>query len=112
MNYKPTTPLATTKLPRLDAELLRDYRDTHRDAVLKRLGEFKALKSAPESRMFSELCFCILTPQSNALTCDRVMVELDKRSFLSDPLAHRTEIGEIARKVRFWKNKTKYIIRA
>lgn len=112
MNYKPTIPLATSKLPRLNVELLLDYRARHRDAVMRRLWEFKALRNAPGSRILGELCFCILTPQSNAIACDKAMIEMDKRGLLSDPLSRRNELGTTIRRVRFWKNKTKYIIKA
>ncbi len=112
MKYKPTEPLVTAKVPMINMELLLDYGESHRNVVNRRLKEFKELKNAPQTRLFSELCFCILTPQSNALTCDEAMARLVENDLLFDPINHQDAIGILLRKVRFWKNKTRYIIRA
>jgi N-glycosylase/DNA lyase len=112
MNYTATTPLATSKLATLNIEFLQDYWGEHRKSITRRLNEFDTMKNAPGSRIFTEFCFCILTPQSNAVVCDAAMVELDKKGLLSDPVSRRNELERVIRNVRFWRNKAKYIIRA
>ncbi len=112
MSYAVTKPLATSKLIDMDMALLREYHEKYKKAAIKRLGEFRALRKAPERRIFSELCFCILTPQSNALAADRALVELDRKGLLADPASHSVELGNIIRGVRFWKSKRQYIIKA
>jgi N-glycosylase/DNA lyase len=112
MRYEPTIPLTTSKLKRLDIELLKEYSESYKDIVTKRLREFKRLRKAHKSRIFCEICFCILTPQSNALVCDRAVAKMDRMGWLKDPVAYRDEIGRAIRGIRFWRNKTKYILRA
>lgn len=77
-----------------------------------RLNEFRAIGSASEERIFNELCFCILTPQSSGLACDRIVFELVKKGVLQDPESKRFELEESLKKTRFWRNKSRYILRA
>ncbi|MFQ5800659.1 MAG: DNA lyase [Candidatus Hydrothermarchaeales archaeon] len=112
MSYTPTTPLPTSKLHKLDIEVLRNYRERHRDSIIKRLGEFGALKSEGRERIFCELCYCILTPQSTGLICDRAVADLERRGVLRDPISRRMELEEIVKKARFWRKKSRYIIKA
>ena len=44
-----------------------------RNEIETRLQQFKGLAGASEERIFEEMCFCILTPQSSALAADRAM---------------------------------------
>lgn len=44
-----------------------------RNEIETRLQQFKGLAGATEERIFEEMCFCILTPQSSALAADRFM---------------------------------------
>ncbi len=46
--------------------LISEYR-TKKHKIKSRLKEFAALHKAGEEDIFSELCFCILTPQSKAV---------------------------------------------
>jgi N-glycosylase/DNA lyase len=112
MTYVPTTPLPTSKLPRLDLELLMDYKSKHGASIIERLGEFSALKNKKGERAFYELCYCILTPQSKGLVCDRIIASLAKSGVLNDPLSRRNELEAALQKTRFWRNKSKYIIKA
>ena len=110
--YKPTTQIFTSKLPRLNLELLREYRETYQRPVVKRLAEFKALRQESGERIFYELCYCILTPQSSGLVCDGVVAGLVKNGVLRDPVSRQGELERALKKTRFWKNKTSYIIKA
>jgi N-glycosylase/DNA lyase len=112
MTYKLTQPLVTSQLIPLDIEHLKEYRDRHYTSVLKRLSDFKALKSTNGDKIFYEMCYCILTPQSSGVSCDRVVHELVKRHVLGDPARMRGELEETLKKTRFWKKKSKYIVKA
>ena len=79
--------------------------------IKKRLREFGALRRARDEEIFSELCFCILTPQTKAVNCDKVIRDLQKNSLLFE--GHE---GQISRRlkgmVRFHNNKASYIVGA
>jgi len=79
---------------------------------LKQFEEIKREKD--ESKAFKELVFCLLTPQSKAEVCWKVVLELEKAGLLfsSPEKISEKEIENLIRGVRFKKNKTKYIILA
>ncbi len=52
---------------------LKEWWSEKRDEIESRLQQFKELAGASEERIFEEMCFCILTPQSSALAADRVI---------------------------------------
>ena len=52
-------------------ELRRLYKEKRKE-IRKKLVEFRRNLEAPEKRIFYELIFCLLTPQSNAEVCDKV----------------------------------------
>ncbi|MBE0644045.1 MAG: DNA lyase [Bacteroidetes bacterium] len=74
-------------------ELLARYAE-HRLAIRTRLSEFRAV--APE-RHFYELCYCLMTPQSSALQCHAVAMELERRGFREQPF-------DPAPLLRSWQN--------
>ncbi|MEN3014050.1 MAG: N-glycosylase/DNA lyase [Endomicrobiia bacterium] len=87
-------------------ELLKDYKMFFLD-IQKRKQEFLENKNNKE-KIFKELCFCILTPQSKAVNCWQAVEELFDKGF---PSCRPETIRCILRKkVRFYKNKTNYII--
>ena len=61
--------------------LLKDYR-RKKQAIKKRLQDFKQVYKRGEENIFSELCFCILTPQSKAVNCDKAIRALKRRNLL------------------------------
>jgi len=112
MTYKPTIPIPTSKIAKLDIETLKRYRDAHRDGIRRRLGEFRAVREAGEGRLFAELCYCILTPQSSGRACDSVLRELSDKGVLRDPAARQNELEEALKRTRFWRKKSMFIIGA
>jgi len=78
--------------------------------IKQKLKEFKSLKSAKDEDIFSELCFCILTPQSKAVYCDEAVRSLRKSGFLFK--GSRRAVRSGLQKVRFPNNKTGYLISA
>ena len=58
-------------------ELISEYR-RKKPQIKKRLREFENLYRGKSEDIFSELCFCILTPQSKAVYCGSVINKLKK----------------------------------
>jgi N-glycosylase/DNA lyase len=81
-----------------------------RDAIQKRLREFKEILDHNDDDVFAELCFCLLTPQSSAKTCWAAISRLKERSLLLKGEAN--EIQPQLNDVRFGDSKAKYIVEA
>lgn len=60
--------------------------------------------------IFSELAFCILTPQSKAKTCWAIIEYLKKTGILFN--GNIKELSKILKAIRFYNNKSKYILNA
>ena len=94
--------------------LLKDIKNLYsliKDNISKRINEFEDFwKNSSDEDVFAELIFCILTPQSKALTCWNAVESLIKKDllFCDDPKKIQNElIG-----VRFKYKKSEYIIEA
>ena len=81
-----------------------------RDAIQKRLGEFRDILRNSDDDVFAELCFCLLTPQSSAKTCWAAVSRLKERSLLLK--GNASEIQPQLNDVRFGDSKAKYIVEA
>ncbi|MDP2927938.1 MAG: N-glycosylase/DNA lyase [Candidatus Omnitrophota bacterium] len=81
-----------------------------RQEILKRLGHFKKVWNKNDKKIFSELCFCILTPQSKAMVCNEIINKLIRNQLLFK--GNINNIMPYLKKARFYKNKSKYIIEA
>jgi len=90
-------------------ELLKLYH-AKKGEINKRLKEFKSVLEKPDEKIFSELAFCILTPQSKAVTCWNVIQSLEKNNLLLTGTAD--QIRPFLNSVRFGENKTKYLLGA
>src|SRR3989344_2831258 len=58
-------------------ELISEYQKSKKE-IKARLEHFSRI---PKEDYFYELCFCILTPQSNAKQCDKAVQDLIKRKY-------------------------------
>jgi N-glycosylase/DNA lyase len=89
--------------------LLRSYKNKKFE-IKKRLEEFEQIKNNSDERIFSELAFCICTPQSKATSAWAAIEALVKNNYLFT----RSErmIRPFLNVVRFADNKSKYIIEA
>jgi N-glycosylase/DNA lyase len=76
--------------------------------IKKRLKEFKSVWGESDKRIFSELSFCICTPQSKAAYCDRAISGLEKSGMLFKGNLRQIKAGLKA--VRFPNNKAGYIL--
>jgi N-glycosylase/DNA lyase len=80
---------------------LISYREKHFDDVWK---------NATEEEIFTELVFCLFTPQSKAVSCWSAVNELaDKNMIFS---SKDEDIAKVISKVRFRNNKAKYLVEA
>ncbi|MDP8247779.1 MAG: N-glycosylase/DNA lyase [Candidatus Tritonobacter lacicola] len=78
--------------------------------IRRRLREFAEVLSQSEKRVFAELCFCICTPQSKAVACDKAVNRLEKSGVLYDGSLGKIRAG--LNGVRFPNNKARYIVEA
>jgi N-glycosylase/DNA lyase len=72
--------------------------------IKKTLKEFKETWK-DEEKIYEELCFCILTPQSSAKQAMKCIEELKKHKLLDKGLSSEKE--KYVKKVRFYKTKAK-----
>lgn len=94
-------------------EKYRDLLDAYEERkteIESRLEEFERVGRRSFKILFSELCFCLLTPQSKARVCDAAIKELQKRGMLYK--GNQDEIGARLSGVRFHENKARYIVEA
>lgn len=91
-------------------ELIEEYK-SKKKYIKRRLKEFSDIDKDKNKEIFPELCFCVLTPQSNARHCDKAIHELKKRNLL-----FTGRVGAIRRilkgKTRFHNKKAGYIVNA
>ncbi len=91
------------------AQLKKLYK-IRRQEILKRLEHFRRVWDKNDKKIFSELCFCILTPQSKATVCNKIINTLIRNKLLFK--GNVNNIMPYVKKARFYKNKSKYIIEA
>lgn len=76
-----------------------------------RLDEFSKIgKTASPEKLFAELAFCILTPQSKARLCWEAVLAMRKKDILLK--GTKKEINKELQKVRFKNKKTEYLFEA
>jgi len=86
----------------MEKELILLYQEKKKD-IQKRLSDFSKLNAEQE---FSEMLFCLLTPQSNAKKCWQAVKEVQQLAIWKEK-----EIAKILRKhTRFHNNKARYVM--
>ncbi|MCS7145220.1 MAG: N-glycosylase/DNA lyase [Nitrososphaerota archaeon] len=90
-------------------KLRRDY-SIMRPVIEGRLEEFRRVDRSDAGRLFEELAFCILTPQSSAKRADAAVKELSRSGLLLNGKA--SDVYSVLRQwgVRFPAAKARYII--
>lgn len=91
-------------------EQLKKIYKIRKPEIVNRLNDFKKIWNSDDKTIFSELCFCILTPQSKAESCDSVICELTKNKLLFK--GSPEEIMPYVKRARFYRNKSRYIVEA
>ena len=91
-------------------KLLSKYR-TRKPEIGRRLLHFDSVGRKGGRALFSELAFCILTPQSKAFSCDEAIGELEQRGLLFG--GSEAQIGAVlSKKTRFHNKKAEYLVLA
>lgn len=91
-------------------ELLSSY-ELKKDEIRKRLKEFREILNKSEEEIFTELVFCILTPQSKAHSCSMAVNDLFESKVIFSGNARSIE-SRLKSRVRFHKTKARHIIKA
>lgn len=78
--------------------------------IKNRLKDFKDNYKKGDKHVFSELCFCILTPQAEAVECDKAIKELESRGLLFN--AQPKTISPYLKAARFLNKKAGFIVNA
>jgi len=89
--------------------LLADYKSKKKE-IRQRLRYFRDIYGKNERDIFSELCFCILTPQARAVVCDKAIKGLQKKGVLFKGSVR--DIRLYLKGVRFPNNKAGYLVAA
>ncbi len=90
-------------------ELLELY-ESRKTEIKNRLEEFKSIINKSDEKIFSELAFCILVPQSKATTSWNAVQALEKNNLLTK--GEYDKVRPFLQAVRFPENKTKYLLEA
>ncbi|MBI1978462.1 MAG: N-glycosylase/DNA lyase [Candidatus Aenigmarchaeota archaeon] len=88
-------------------ELLEIYKNKKWE-IRKRLDEFKSVINLSDEKLFVELAFCILTPQSKATTSWNAIQALDRNNLLLS--GTEKEILPFLQAIRFGETKSKRIV--
>jgi N-glycosylase/DNA lyase len=96
----------------MNIKQLKNHYKEKKEIIKQRLKEFSNVK---KQDIFYELCFCILTPQSNAKKCWDAVQELKKKNIINDEdkLLNKNKVllkRILKNRTRFYNNKTNYLI--
>lgn len=91
-------------------KLISEYKK-RRSEIKKRLEDFSLLHKGRDADIFQELCFCILTPQAKAVSCDGAIKSLRNHNLLLKG-CERAVRKHLKGAVRFHNKKAKYLIGA
>ncbi len=89
--------------------LRRTYR-AQRGRIALRLKDFRRSRRAGPRTLFEELSFCLLTPQSKAESCDRIIKDLKNNGLLFK--SSGPQLWPYLKRTRFYRKKSQYLIAA
>ncbi|MBU4342499.1 MAG: N-glycosylase/DNA lyase [Candidatus Omnitrophica bacterium] len=89
--------------------LLKEYKEK-KAQIKDRLLCFESVYKKDDKDIFTELCFCILTPQSKAVICDAAIKRLDEKGRLLK--GSQRSVRSCLKGVRFPNNKARYLVMA
>jgi len=93
-----------------DLKELSDKYHAKKDDIKKRLNDFQKVLDLPDEKIFSELAFCIFTPQSKAKLCWSAVETLQTKGLLLN--GSQEELLKFLTGIRFPFNKAKYLVEA
>src|SRR5215831_15261514 len=91
-----------------DFKELQELYGEKKDAIQKRLADFRQVMEWNDDDVFAELSFCLLTPQSSAKLCWEAVTSLKDQSLLLKGQA--TAIEPHLGRIRFGETKARYIV--
>lgn len=90
---------------------LKAKHSARKKEIEERLAHFKTVGKKGGRTLFEELCFCILTPQSKAFSCDEAIRELKGSGMLfGGDVADIRAV--LSKKTRFHNKKAEYLVMA
>jgi len=99
---------------KLDKKIVKEIKQVYskfKKQIESRLNSFKKIgENASAEELFTELAFCILTPQSKAKLCWEAILEMQKKDILLK--GTKKEINKELQKVRFKNKKTEHLVEA
>lgn len=102
--------MRTSSISSQDFPLFNLY-NSIKDKIEKRLKEFEEIwESGSDEKLFEELVFCLLTPQTKALDCDKAVKILKENNLLF--LGKKEKISKKINFIRFKNHKAEYIVLA
>jgi N-glycosylase/DNA lyase len=90
-------------------ELKEQYKK-NKELIRNRLKDFEDSYKKSDKHIFSELCFCILTPQAEAVECDKAIKKLKKTGLLYN--GNPKAISPYLKAARFLNRKAEFIVGA
>ena len=95
---------------KLVRDLVSEYKKI-RPEIKKRLDEFSHLHKGPDEKIFSEMCYCILTANANAIKCNEAIGQLERAGLLLK--GKPKDIKDVIKgHARFHNKKAEYIVGA
>ena len=89
---------------------LLEYYRKNKKLIKNRLKDFEDSYKKDDKHVFSELCFCILTPQAEAVKCDQAIKELKTSGLLFNGTPKA--ISPYLKAARFLNKKSEFIVNA
>ena len=90
--------------------LLSEY-NKRKAEIKERLKEFERVHKGKDEDIFRELCFCLLTANANALSCDKAIKELSDEGLIIKGGVNRIR-PKLEGRVRFHNKKASFIVGA
>ncbi|MDP2921040.1 MAG: N-glycosylase/DNA lyase [Candidatus Omnitrophota bacterium] len=87
-----------------------EYYAKNKTQIKNRLRDFEDSYKKDDKHVFSELCFCLLTPQAEAVECDKAIKELKRTGLLYE--GHPKAISPYIKAARFLNKKAEFIVNA
>ncbi|MBI3412975.1 MAG: N-glycosylase/DNA lyase [Candidatus Aenigmarchaeota archaeon] len=90
----------------MNLESLKIFYGSKKDEIHSRLAEFSE-NGKNDEKIFLELCFCLCTPRSSAIKCDRIVRQLASNRLLFT--ANADQIKRYMDEISFPDEKSRYI---
>ncbi|MEM7821644.1 MAG: N-glycosylase/DNA lyase [Candidatus Aenigmatarchaeota archaeon] len=102
--------LSTSFLTSTDLSRLIESYKLKKRKIRERIKEFRKNFYKSNKKIFSELAFCICTPQSKAEICDERIKKIEKNGILFN--GNKEEIASYLSGIRFPRKKAEYIVKS